>query len=239
LTVAPGIDAAPRVSSYALTRWDKIAGLALPLVAADAQAWLMQEDIIGPWLIWGYAAFGILALVASARNWPSAVSASIICGANFGCAAGWIVAAFDHAMYSYFFVWPVAIGLLVLLPLASCSVNYRRALMLLQQKGGLRKVWIAIAALCVFAIPLTFQILETRWIGGVLTELSREEPPTTIAAALRAISHYPLRLGRFAPDVCDHVVIAGNWNATEEIKHEVIEILGPNPENCESRDPHG
>jgi hypothetical protein len=238
LIVAPGVAAEPRGSPYALTRWDMIAGIALPLVAADAQAWLMQEDIIGPWLIWGYAAFGILAVMASAKSRGSALTANIICGANFGCAAGWLVAAIDHAMYSYFFVWPFGFGPLVLLPLASFSVNCRRALMLLQQKGGLHKVWIAIAALCAFAIPLAIQVVETHWISGVLKELSRNEPPNTIAA-LRAINRYPLRFGRFAPDVCDHVVIAGYWSADEEVKREVTEILGADPENCESRDPHG
>jgi len=83
----------------------------------------MPEDVIGPWLIWGYAAFGILALLASARVWTGALINNIVCGANFGCAAGWLLAAIDHALYGYFFVWPFALGRLVLLPVASFNIN--------------------------------------------------------------------------------------------------------------------
>jgi hypothetical protein len=238
LSLAPTVNVEPRDATHALTRWDRIAGIALPLVAVDAQAWLMREDIIGPWLIWGYAAFGILAVLASTKDWPGAFANNIVCGANFGCAAGWLLAAIDHALYGYFFVWPFELGTLVLLPLASFNVNYRRALTLLPQSGDLRKVGVAIAGLCVFVVPLAVQVVEARWIGGVLKELSQHEVPNTIAA-LQAINRYPLRFGRFANDVCDYVVIGGYWNADEEVKREVIKVLGANPENCESRDPHG
>jgi len=110
--------------------------------------------------------------------------------------------------------------------------------MLLQQSRRLSEIWIATAALCVFAIPIAIQAVEARWVAGIMNELSQHELPKTIAA-LQAINRYPLRFGRFANDVCDLVVVGGDWNADEAVKHEVIKILGANPENCESRDPHG
>lgn len=222
-----------------LSRWEIIAGLALPLVAADAQAWLLGEDAVGPWLTWSFAAFGIVALLCATRRWSSALRRSLVCGTNFGCAAGWLASAADHAWRGDFFVLLIGFGPLVLLACASSTANFHRALTSIRQNGGLHRGWIATAALLVFFVPVAMQFVEARWIEATLTRLSWDDIPGTVVA-LRALNRYPLRLGRFTFDVCDRVVIGGSlWNSDEQLRREVVELLGPNPDACIGRDPHG
>jgi hypothetical protein len=48
-----------------LTRWETIGGVVLPLLSAAGQVLVLHEDIVGPWLSWGYTPLGILALFAA------------------------------------------------------------------------------------------------------------------------------------------------------------------------------
>jgi hypothetical protein len=94
-----------------LSWWDIVGGIALPLVAAVGQVSLLKEDIVGPWLSWSYAPLGVVALLAATKDWGSPVHRGFLSGANLGCAAGSLLNAADHLLYSYFFVWPAALGL--------------------------------------------------------------------------------------------------------------------------------
>jgi hypothetical protein len=44
--------------------WEIVGGIVLPTLFAIAQGLLLQADTAGPWLTWGYTAFGIAALLA-------------------------------------------------------------------------------------------------------------------------------------------------------------------------------
>jgi len=227
-----------------LSRWEIAAGIVVPILAAAAQYSVLQYDLVGPWLAWGSAAFGIGALLAATNNSLSPRARSIVCGANFGCAAGWILCAIDHFFDSYFFAWPVTFVTLVLMPCAPLHVSVRRALMLLRPSSGVRWVYVALGAFIAFVPPAAAQYLESRWIVATVMEMAGTDAKR-VAAAVRAVNRYPLRFGRFGYDVCQEVVFASqfgrhlDWNSSEELTRELVGLLGPHPEHCQVRDPHG
>jgi len=109
----------------------------LPIVAIAGQV-LVLDDTVGPWLTFGYAPLGILALLVSTKTLVTPLQRALICGANFDCAAGSLVNALDHFLYSYFFIWPATLVLVMLPAAAAAQVNTRRALRLFCQGIGFR-----------------------------------------------------------------------------------------------------
>jgi hypothetical protein len=114
-----------------LTWWDIIGGIVLPILATAAQVLLLQGDTVGPWLCWGYSLGGIAALFAAAKFAQNPSHRSFICGANFGCAAGSLLNALDHFLFSYFFAWLPAVVLISLPACAAAQVNVRKGIKLL------------------------------------------------------------------------------------------------------------
>ena len=222
--------------------WNITGGIVLPLLCAAAQVVLLREDILGPWLVWGYAVFGIAAVLASARSALSPSARSFVCGANFGCAAGWLVTAFDHYVFSYYFVWPFAIVTILPFSCAAAQVNAQRGRLLWAQIGGLRlNRLVALGALAALLPPAAAQVAETRWVEANMAHFWSGDTPAAAANAVRAFNRYPLRFGRFATDVCEQVVIDRSdvWSDDEELVRQLEIMLGPDFWHCEPRDPHG
>jgi hypothetical protein len=226
-----------------LTWLEIIGGMALPLASAAAQYWLLRADTVGPWLCWGYAVLGIIALLAAASAPESVLSRRLIAGANAGCAAGSLFCATEHLLFSYYFVWPVAVVALSVFPGIAASVNAARAVALFEQDRSWRLsavIIIALGGLLTFMPPAALQIAENRWIGATMAQL-QDVDANNAAAGLRALNDYPLRLGRFAGDVCEYVVIDRTdvLDTNQELMRQLDKMLGTDFWHCTPRDPHG
>ena len=85
----------------------------------------------------------------------------------------------------------------------------------------------------IFAAPSPIQSYEWSWIDGQLQALKSEDA-AVVETALRALNDYPLNFRRFAIPAC--------WYARDHaypgLAHEVERVLGPNPADCETGDPH-
>ena len=231
-------EATAQARAVRLRWWEIAGGIVLPLLAAAGQILLLREDTVGPWLTWGYVLFGIGALLGAAKTCTNPAWRGFICGANFGCAAGYLVDAFDHQRHSYFFVWPAALVLICLPAILAAPVNIGRGGTLLG--GGLRWSAVVLGAVAAFAPPVAAQFAEARWVAAVNRNL-RAEDINAVAAGLHALNGYPLRMGRFGVDVCQWVVIDRTdvWSGNAELTAELGKLLGPDFWHCEPRDPHG
>ncbi len=225
-----------------LTRWEIIGGAALPVLSAAVQLSLLQADTVGPWLCWGYTAFGIAALIASAKLSLKPFTRGFVCGANFGCAAGFLLNAFDHFLYSYYYAWPVALVTIVPFSLAAALTGAHRGRKVLEGSGPHLRRAVAFGAFAVFLPPLLAQVAETQWVARTMTQLW-DGDMNTAAAAVQAFNSYPLRFGRFATDVCEQLVIGRrddwDWDSDQELVRQITIMLGPDFYDCEPRDPHG
>jgi hypothetical protein len=224
-----------------LTWWQIAGGGVLPILSAVAQLSLLQADTLGPWLCWGYAAFGVVALMASARSLAGPFERSFVCGANYGCAAGSLLSAIDHFLYSYFYAWPVALVTIIPFSVAAALVNGHRARMLLEERRPHLRCAIAFGALAAFVVPVSAQVAETQWIEANMAHFWSGDSPAAAAAAVRALNRYPLRFGRFTTDVCEQVVIDRSdvWSDDKDLVRQLEIMLGPDFWHCEPRDPHG
>jgi hypothetical protein len=222
-----------------LTWWDIFGGIVLPILAAAAQVSLLQGDTVGPWLCWGYSLGGIVALLAATKAWTNPAHVSFVCGANFACAAGSLLNALDHFLFSYYFAWLPAVVLISLPACAAAQVNARKGLKLFRQGVRLRQV--ALGAFIAFVPPVVAQMTETRWVAATMARL-QDTDIDKVADAVRRFNEYPLRFGRFGEDVCEQVVIGrrGLLKTNRLLDGELVKMLGPNVfEDCQPRDPHG
>ena len=230
---------AAQVRAERLRWWEIAGGIVLPLLGAAGQVLLLKEDTVGPWLTWGYALFGIAALVAAARTGANPVKRALACGANLGCAAGHALNAIDHLLYSYFFAWTAALMLICAPAGVAGTVNLRRGLTVREGDGSHWRA-VALGAVVAFAPPAAVQFAEACWVASVDRKLQANDT-NMVAAGVRALNRYPLRMGRFGVDVCEWVVIDRTdvWSGNAKLAADLRKLLGPDFWHCEPRDPHG
>jgi hypothetical protein len=229
---------AAKQAGLRLTWWEIAGGVVLPLLSAAAEIVVLHEDVVGPWLSWCYTPLGILALLASSRGTPNLKRRALVCGANLGSAAGALLIAADHFLYSYFFVRPFTLVTLVIPPLLSAAVNAHRAVKLWEPAMS----WAQLLAgtLAVFAPPAAAQYAEAEWRTVITRQLVAADS-ATVSASVRALNNYPLRLGRFDNDVCQWVVIDRTdlWDGNAALTAQLTKMMGPDFHHCMPRDPHG
>jgi hypothetical protein len=221
--------------------WEITGGVVLPILSAAAQLSLLQADTVGPWLCWGYAAFGIAALIASTKLSMKPFTRSFVRGANYGCAAGSLLSAIDHFLFSYYYASPVALVTIIPFSLGAALVNGHRGRISLEEGGPHLRRAVAFGALTAFLLPAAAQVAETQWVEANMAHFWSGDTPVAAANALRAFNRYPLRFGRFATDVCEQVVIDRSdvWFDDKELVRQLEIMLGPDFWHCQPRDPHG
>jgi len=209
-----------------LSWWDIIGGIVLPILAIAAQVSLLQGDTVGPWLCRGYSLGGIVALFAATKFALNPSHRSFICGANFPCAAGSLLNALDHFLFSYFYAWLPAVVLISPPARAAAQVNARKGIKLFRQRVRSRQV--ALGAFINFVPPVVTQMTETRWVAATMVRL-QDADIDDVADAVQRFNEYPLRFGRFGEDVCEQVVIGrrGIPGSNKLLDSEIVKMLGP------------
>lgn len=219
-----------------LTRWQVIGAVVLPAIGLVGDFFLTKVWINAPWIYGACWSIGAAALLLSARARPGSRVQDAVVGAMAACAACGVVIGIVLLPYTMILIFLLGLGILGLVPfcLAAALASRVRALW-----RGWQALPFAAVGIAIFALPLLVQSYEWSWVDRQLQALKSQDP-VVVENALRALNDYPLNFGRFAIPACWSLVIYANvdYRAYPGLAHEVERMLGPNPGDCDTGDPH-
>jgi hypothetical protein len=219
-----------------LTRWQIGGAIVFPVVGLAGDFYLTKVWINAPWIYAVGWSIGAAALLLSARAAPGSRAQDIAVGAMAACAAGAAIIGVVLLPYTMILFFFLGVGLLGLAPFCVAVAHASRVRVLWR---GWRAVPFASVGAAIFAVPLLIQIYEWSWVDRQLEALKSSDP-AVVETALRALNDYPLNFGRFAIPACWSLVIYANvdYRAYPGLAREVERMLGPNPADCDTGDPH-
>lgn len=219
-----------------LTRWQIGGAIVFPVVALLGDFFSTKAFINAPWIYGMGWLIGVAAFVLSGRTRPDSRAQDAAIGVMAACAAGATVIGLGLLPYTLILFLFFGIGILGLAPfgIAVALASRVRALW-----RGWQAVPFASIGAAIFCLPLLIQIYEWSWVDRQLAALKSSDP-AVVENVLRTLNDYPLNFGRFAIPACWSLVIYANidYRAYPGLAREVERMLGPNPANCDTGDPH-
>lgn len=219
-----------------LTRWQILGALVFPILGLAGDYFITNVWISAPWIYGMCWLVGAAAFLISARAKPGSRMQDMTVGAMAACALGAAIVGTGLLPSTMVLLLLMGVGLLGFVPFGVVAALASRVVSLWQ---SWRALPFAALGTAIFCVPLLIQTYEWSWVDRELTALKSEDP-AVVERALRALNDYPLNFGRFAIPACWSLVIYAkiDYRPNPGLAHEVERMLGRNPADCDTGDPH-